>query len=273
MDRMSKNGKNVLIIIDPQVDFHPGGSLGIEGANEDSQRIADMIKKNIHSLDEIYVTLDSHHRNHIAHAIFWENKNGERPEPFSEITYDQIVKGEWLPRDRSLLDHCKFYAKALEDANRFKIRIWPEHCLIGTPGHAVVPSVNEALHEWCGLKNKSVHYVLKGSNCLTEMYSAIAADVPLENDKSTQKNPELMRELTSASKLVVCGEAKSHCVNFTLRDILQDWQETGRSTENIYLLLDGCTSVAGCEELAEKFEVDMRAAGVTCTTSTEMKFD
>jgi len=78
------NGKNVLLIIDPQVDFHPGGSLGINGqpifitsflsihtliivffwyvgANEDSQRISDLIRTHVNELDEIYVTLDSHH--------------------------------------------------------------------------------------------------------------------------------------------------------------------------------------------------------------------
>ena len=55
------NNKTILLIIDPQNDFHPGGSLGVTGANEDSQRIADMISKNQTSIDEIYVTLDSHH--------------------------------------------------------------------------------------------------------------------------------------------------------------------------------------------------------------------
>ena len=43
--------------------------------------------------------------------------------------------------------------------------------------------------------------VLKGTNCLTEMYSAIAADVPIESDKSTQKNPVMMRHLTSAKSV------------------------------------------------------------------------
>ena len=31
------------------------------GANEDSQRIADLISNNPNAIDEIYVTLDSHH--------------------------------------------------------------------------------------------------------------------------------------------------------------------------------------------------------------------
>jgi len=99
------------------------------------------------------------------------------------------------------------------------------------------------------------------------MYSAIAADVPIENDKATQKCPKLMAELTSATKLIVCGEAKSHCVNFTLRDIMVDWLACGRNPADISLLIDGCSAVFGCEELANKFENDMRDAGVTCTTS------
>ncbi len=136
----------------------------------------------------------------------------------------------------------------------------------------MVPSVNEALHQWAGERNKQVHYVLKGTNCLTEMYSAIQADVPLESDKSTQKNPVMMAELCAARKLIVCGEAKSHCVNFTLRDILVDWLKTGRGCEPINLLLDGCSAVPGCDEWANTFEADMRAAGVTCLNSTEVTF-
>ena len=60
---MSKNPTNkvILLIIDPQIDFHPGGSLGIVGANEDSERTAKLILTHINDIDEIYVTLDSHH--------------------------------------------------------------------------------------------------------------------------------------------------------------------------------------------------------------------
>lgn len=64
-------GKNSLLIIDPQIDFHPEGghgdlyhppgSLAVPGANEDSQRTADFIRDHINDLDDIFVTLDSHH--------------------------------------------------------------------------------------------------------------------------------------------------------------------------------------------------------------------
>jgi len=49
---------------DPQNDFHPGGSLAIPTADGDSSRIADLIRRKIHEIDEIVVTLDSHQRIH-----------------------------------------------------------------------------------------------------------------------------------------------------------------------------------------------------------------
>lgn len=57
----STKAKSILLVIDPQVDFHPGGTLAIAGANEDSARTASLILKNVDEIDEIYVTLDSHH--------------------------------------------------------------------------------------------------------------------------------------------------------------------------------------------------------------------
>jgi nicotinamidase-related amidase len=38
-----KGTKTILLLIDPQNDFHEGGALGISGANEDAKRIAKMI--------------------------------------------------------------------------------------------------------------------------------------------------------------------------------------------------------------------------------------
>lgn len=63
--------KIVLLIIDPQNDFHKAGgqgelahaegSLAVPGANEDSERIATMIDENIDKISDIYITMDSHH--------------------------------------------------------------------------------------------------------------------------------------------------------------------------------------------------------------------
>lgn len=67
------------------------GTLGVPGANEDSIKIAELIRENIDSLDEIYVTLDTHMTYHIAHPSFWKDKNGDPPKPFTIISKDEVA--------------------------------------------------------------------------------------------------------------------------------------------------------------------------------------
>lgn len=54
-------GGTALLIVDPQMDFHEGGSLAVPGASADAKRIAQLITDNSQNIDEVYVTLDSHH--------------------------------------------------------------------------------------------------------------------------------------------------------------------------------------------------------------------
>ncbi|CAN0054531.1 unnamed protein product, partial [Ectocarpus fasciculatus] len=198
----------------------------------------------------IYVTLDSHHKLHIAHGAYWMNSSGETPTPFTIVTNEEIQKSVWFPRDPHNLEHAKNYTRQLEAKGRFKLCIWPEHCLIGTPGHAVVPRLNAALQNWAGTNLKEINYVHKGMNCATEMYSAIAADVRVPSDPATYVNHKLLDHLKTADQLVVCGQALSHCVNFTCRDILNHWHA---DRSKICIMADGSSPVAGFEEQGTQF--------------------
>jgi nicotinamidase-related amidase len=195
--------KTTLFIIDPQIDFHPGGSLGVDGANEDSQRIADMIMKNKHHIHEIFVSLDSHYPSHIAHAMFWIDEKGNHPSPFTPITFQDVKTGKWRPREESedLMDWCLYYTKALERKGRMTLTIWPEHCIIGSRGHAVVPCINAALQAWALHSKRPVYYVMKGQNCRTEMYSALEAEVPDPLDYTTGLNTDLLSMLRVAERV------------------------------------------------------------------------
>jgi nicotinamidase-related amidase len=265
MASLMPHNKLILLIIDPQNDFHPGGSLAIASANEDSARIAAFIDRHISAIDEIYVTLDSHHKLHIAHGAYWTNAAGATPAPFTIITNEEIQKGVWFPRDPHHLEHAKNYTQQLEAKGRFKLCIWPEHCLIGTPGHAVVPVLNTALQNWAGTNLKEINFVHKGMNCATEMYSAIAADVPIPSDPATYVNHKLLDHLNTADQLVVCGQALSHCVNFTCRDILNHWHS---DKSKICIMQDGSSPVGGFEDQGAKFLSDMAKEGVTILRSS-----
>mmetsp|Transcript_13727 Transcript_13727/g.22884 ORF Transcript_13727/g.22884 Transcript_13727/m.22884 type:complete len:313 (-) Transcript_13727:325-1263(-) len=267
----------VLLIIDPQIDFHePGGSLAVPGSEIQAGRIAKFIEKHKMDIGEIFITLDSHHKKHIAHQAFWSDMEndvagkGKKPELFSQIKNEDLVKGKWFPRDCSLQEYCLKYTNRLEKAGRFTLTIWPDHCLIGSDGHAIHEEIQKAVREWDIFHyTKTVKHIHKGMNCLTEMYSAIQAEVPIPSDPNTTKNTELLQELEKSGRLFVCGQALSHCVNFTVRDIVKHFKENNVTTDRIFILKDGAAPVATYEADGEQFLKDMEAEGCTITTLDE----
>jgi len=107
----------------------------------------------------------------------------------------------------------------------------------------------------------------QGQNNLTEMYSAIKADVVVEGDPATDFNQSLFDDLVASEKLVVCGQAMSHCVNFTLRDVVEKWPAARMG--DITLLTDGASSVPGFTNDGEQFVKDMVEKGVRCVACND----
>lgn len=254
-----------LLIIDPQNDFHPGGTLAIPTADEDAERIAKFIRKHVHRIERIVITLDSHQRIHIAHGIFWVNDAGEHPPPFTLISKEDVARGKWKAFDVNKQPAAEEYAQKLEEGGRFMICIWPEHCIIGSPGHNVRPVILAAVNDWAESRMKEVLFVWKGQNCLTEMYSALRAEVPVPSDERTLLNGSLIRTLKESSQIVVCGQALSHCVNFTVRDLVENYDVDGLGT--ISILRDGTSVVPGFEEAGNTFLADMKSKGLRIVTT------
>lgn len=259
--------KTALLIIDPQVDFHEGGSLGVPGATEDTRRLCEFLRQHKDSVDDIFVTLDSHQRLHVAHPLFWVNAAGEHPAPFTLITAEQVKNGEWKTTREEHREHGKMYTQSLEAGGRFTLCIWPYHCLIGTPGHSVHPDLSAAMHDWAEAKLKPINYVMKGTNPLTEHYSALRADVVIDSDPTTGLNTELVEKLKGFDRILICGQALSHCVNFTTRDLTEHWPADKLS--QMVIISDGASPVPGFEEAGQTFVNDMRAKGLTITTFAE----
>lgn len=227
-DGNSKATKSVVFIIDPQLDFFTGGSAAVPGSTEDSEKISELIKDNIHNIDEIFVSLDSHHRMHIAHGIFWCNADGQNPAPSTVISLADLEKKVWFPRDELLYDHCHFYLQSLQKVGleyRKELIIKPEHCLIGTVGHSIIPMINDSLLDWVEVRMRKVGYVMKGTSCLTDMQSAIIADVQLENDPSCSLDEHLLGRLQACDRLIVCGHMHSKTFNLTCRDLIKHWKK------------------------------------------------
>lgn len=266
-----------LLIIDPQNDFcDPNGSLFVPGAVEDCDRIAAMISRLNPKLDDIHVTLDSHRKFDIAHPDFWIDSSGKHPAPFTPIFKDDVEQGKWQASIPSLTDRATQYVKDLQTNGRYIHLIWPEHCLIGGWGTAVQPKVFDALQEWSAKKpGRMIDFVTKGSNPFTEHFSAIQAEVPDPKDPGTQVNTNLIKALLEADDVLIAGEASSHCVANTVRDIADNFGSDEYIKKLVYLT-DASSAVGGDDgtgktfkQYEEEFIKDLVSRGMRTSTTVD----
>lgn len=252
-----------LLIIDPQNDFCdlPAAALPVAGACQDMARLASLIHHHGDALDGITVTLDSHHRYDIAHPAFWRGPAGTQP-LLCPITLADVDAGRWLPADPAQLPAVRHYLQHCE------LFIWPPHCLTGSWGHNIHDGLNQALQQWECQRLRPVQFLFKGLNPLTEHFSAFEADLPLADDPATCFNPQQVVALQAASRVIVAGEALSHCVASSVRSLLR---HLGPHFAHKLVLLEDCSSpVAGFEGLAEGFVAEIRQLGAQILPSTAL---
>lgn len=260
-----------LFIIDPQFDFcDPSGALYVPGADDDMNRLAAMIQAKAVFIDSIVVTLDSHRTWHIAHPIWWRDKDGNHPKPFTPITLADVegAKPKWRASEPALQKYSLEYIRALKANGRYDLMVWPPHCLIGSAGYQVYPALFDALADW-ERRGNLVDWITKGSNPRTEHYSAVKADVPDPADRLTQMNPSLLKALKGDDgdvvDLYLAGEALSHCVANTMYDVLAEFGD--EYAKRVILIEDASSTVPNCEALSLAFTSKMKSLGMrTCTT-------
>lgn len=270
-----------LLLIDPQNDFcDPTGSLAVKGADADMARLAKMIDRLGGKIDDVHVTLDSHRVIDIAHPkMFKRVSDGQPPTPFTVLgvnSQDRIVRFDngqptseeyitFLPSHRVRVVQ---YLKALTAGGRYPHVIWPEHCLIGTWGTQVYKPVSDSLINWERQNFAIVDYVTKGSNPWTEHFSGVKAEVPDPSDPSTQINTALIQTLESADEILLAGEARSHCLANTVRDIVGAFSDPSY-VKKLILLTDATSDVPGFEQYGESFVQDMVKLGMKTTTTVD----
>jgi nicotinamidase-related amidase len=159
------------------------------------------------------------------------------------------------------------YVRRLERNGRYGLTVWPPHCLIGSPGHTVFPELFDALTGWES-RFAFVDYVTKGSNIMTEHYSAVVADVPDPADASTQINTRLIQALEGADLVAIAGEARTHCLANTVRDIADGFGDDSLVSK-LVLLTDASSDIPGFETHAQQFMSEMTARGMQLSTTTE----
>ncbi|MFQ6115017.1 MAG: isochorismatase [bacterium] len=237
----------------PEFELYVGGRSGT-GAVDDNRRLCDFIYRNLDVITQICPTMDTHQPIQIFHSIFLINDQGEHPAPYTLISEEDINKGIWKFNSKlgqSLQirgdygqQYLLHYTKRLKKGAKYDLTIWPYHAMLGGIGHALVSSVEEAIFFHSIARSSQPNFQIKGNEPLTEHYSVLGPEVLEGPDGKpiARKNTELIENLLQFDAVIIAGQAKSHCVAWTIDDLLEDiYVKDKKLAEKVYLLED-CTS-------------------------------
>jgi nicotinamidase-related amidase len=278
-----------LLLVDVQNTFcTPGFELFVAGRSgtgslDDNGRLCTFLYRNLAAITEIVVTLDTHQAFQIFHAPFLVDDEGRHPDPYTLVTADAVIGGRWRvdPAAAELLGleptraggHLRAYVEALASGGKYDLTVWPFHAMLGGIGHALVSAVEEAVFFHAVARGSQTRFELKGRNVLTEHYSALGPEVlrGAGEEPLGERNAALVEHLLSFDAILVAGQAKSHCVAWTVADLLHDAPE---AAAKLYLLED-CSSpvvVPGAIDYTEDADASYQRfaqAGAHVVRSTE----
>ena len=166
------DGRIALIVVDVQLDFLPGGALAVAGGERILAPVAELMTSG--RFHDIVATQDWHPPDHVSFA-------GQHP---GRKPYEII-----------------------EPYGREQV-LWPDHCVAGSPGAALHPSL-----PW----DRARAIVRKGMERAVDSYSAFR-----NNDNASGERPSTglagyLREL-GVTSVYVCGLARDYCVRATAED-------------------------------------------------------
>lgn len=222
--RDKQEGRRVaLILVDMQFDFvHPDGNLSVPGSLDDLKRINEFIYGQGESITSIYASLDTHNTFQIFFPSWWVyDDNSQHPDVLTMATMS--ASGEVVDmggrRLRPLMHPLWSlkYVERLKDEAQKNLMLWTYHCINGTPGHALMPSLSEALAFHSAARHSQVTYITKGTGVRTEHYGIWEAEVPDPTDPGTALNTTILNAVGDHDLIYIAGEAKSHCVLATMQ--------------------------------------------------------
>lgn len=155
-----------LIVVDMQNDFMPGGALAVPGGHE----IVHAINRLARQFTDVVLTQDWHCPGHTSFA-------SSHPDRQVYETFDA------------------FYGPQV---------LWPDHCVMGTPGADFHPELD--IPHACLVLRKGYHREV-------DSYSAF-----LEADRKTRTGLDGWLASRRITEVVICGVATDFCVGWTACD-------------------------------------------------------
>lgn len=264
----TRKARHILMITDPQNDFcSPKGSLYVDGADADMERLARHIEAKGDIYTDILISLDSHDAVAIFHPKYWVGEDGCNPAPYTTITPADYRAGKW----RSASAENEQYSAHLFDMLDWKkidyLMVWPEHCVVSTWGHSIYEPLLDSLATWRERTGQAVRYIFKGENPYTDQFSVFEGVDDSWGDM--EFNKDLFRRFSAAESITFTGEALSHCVAASITSYMQRAVTYGKLRDQKKRLLVDCSSpVAGFSRAAS--EENIARLGVALMKSTDV---
>lgn len=269
----------------PEFELFVAGRSGT-GAVEDNRRLCEFLYRNLGRITQIVLTMDTHVPLQIFHPVFLVGPDGQPAPPHTRVTLEDLRQGRWRVHPEvaralgyspeELQGYALRYAGSLEESGKFQWTVWPYHAMLGGLGHAVVPAVEEAVFFHSLVRFSEPRFELKGNLPFTEFYSVFGPEVRRTPEGQTlERNRDLIAFLAGFDQVLVAGQAMSHCVAWSIRDLLDDPEFGDRIAPKLVALTD-CMSpvvvpgVADFTEPAEEMFAGFARRGVKLVSSAEL---
>jgi len=209
--KITPSDSDALLVIDVQNCFVPGGSLAVKGGDEIVPLI-NRIAKNFHN---VVLTQDWHTADHVSFA---SQHQGKKPFETIQLSYGTQV-------------------------------LWPDHCVQGTDGAAIVAGIDIPQAELI---------IRKGFHRDVDSYSAF-----LEADRKTETGLAGYLKGRNIERVFVCGLATDYCVAWSALDA----RRFGFQAD---VIEDACRGIDLNGSVAKAW-ADMAKAGVKRIQSSEIE--
>jgi nicotinamidase-related amidase len=270
----------------PGFELFVGGRSGT-GAVDDNRRLCEFVYRNLGAITQVVPSLDTHQAAQVFHAVWLVDEEGNHPAPYTLVSADDVESGRWRVNPAAAKSRgyepeyaervLRHYTARLAQGGKYDLTIWPYHALLGGIGHALVSAVEEAFFFHAIARFSQPAFQVKGEHPLTEHYSMLGPEVVEgpDGEELAGKNLALVKRLLKFDAVIVAGQAKSHCVAWTIADLLaHDDAQVTWLAERTYLLED-CSSpvvVPGVVDYTDEADAAFErfaAAGMHVVRSTD----
>ena len=246
----------LLLGIDLQYDFLEDneippnfGALGVAGSNEDMRRLLNWTYDNLSNITSIKLSKDTHNVYQIFHPSWWKDSNGESPAPYTPITLEDMDNRVWIPVINPI--GTRDYVENLEKLGKKTLVIWPYHCIQGTQGTAIDNQFMSLALYHSVIRKSRLGVLVKGTDPMSEMYGIFKP----EYDPKNTINIKVLDAIAQYDRIVITGQAKSHCVLESIEQMLEHYQTDASILSKMFILEDTMSPIDGFEDKTnEKFD-------------------